>query len=118
MVRPRTEASRVFEPECCVKNRSRNAPPWPYFRASRTLRLIPARLLTHRGGFQQTAEFATPAIFPSALVICITGDQRHGHGGFGVDHLLETLVDLAPTAGFAERAARKRAVAHVGHGDL
>lgn len=34
--------------------------------------------------------------FPIALVVCITGNERHGNGSLGIDHLLMHRINLAP----------------------
>src|SRR5258706_9983450 len=59
---------------------------------------------------------ATP--LPRPLVIRIPNDQRHGQRCLAEDHLFVNRIHLTPTARFLERAARERAVAHVGDGDL
>ena len=51
-------------------------------------------------------------------MVGVTGDQREGEGGLGVDHLLVGEVDFAPGTGFLEGGAGESAVAGVGYGDL
>lgn len=63
-------------------------------------------------------EVALRAALPVAFVIGVSGDERHGNGGFSEDHLLVDGIDLAPRAGLLERRAGERAVTFVGHGDL
>jgi len=36
--------------------------------------------------------------FPVALVVCITGNERHSYGSLGIDHLLMDSINLAPGA--------------------
>ena len=60
---------------------------------------------TRAGGLQQPVPTPQFAVFPSALVIRVSGDQQQRQRGLAVDHLFVSRIDLAPTAGLFERAA-------------
>ena len=58
------------------------------------------------------------ALTPWCVVVGIADDGGDDGGAFGIDHLLQLLAHLAPTAGLEEGRRRAGTVAHVGNGDL
>ena len=58
------------------------------------------------------------SVLPGFVVIDVGGYGWDYRCAFGIDHLLEFVVDFAPTAGFEEGGGGAGAVAHVGNGYL